>query len=80
MATATARNVDDGDYSVLSENAKRHGRSTSDELRLAIAERARKLKLELQLERMREIRLSTRGKLGPYPDSVTLIRAVRDEE
>ena len=79
MATATARNVDDGDYTVLSENAAAHARSVSDELRLAIAERARKIRTERMLEEMREIRSLTKGKLGPYPDSVALVRAVRDE-
>ena len=80
MATATVRNVDDEDYGVLSAGAKRHGRSTSEELRIAIAEHARRLKVEMQIERMREIRAMSRGLLGPYLDSVALIRAVRDEE
>ncbi len=80
MATATVRNVNDDDYGVVAAGAKRHGRSTSEELRLAISEHARRLKVEMQIERMREIRALSRGLLGPHPDSVTLIRAVRDEE
>ena len=80
MATATVRNVDDEDYGIVTAGAKRHGRSTSEELRLAISEHARKLRVEMQIERMREIRAMSVGKLGPYPDSVAHIRAVRDEE
>ncbi len=80
MATATVRNVDDEDYGIVTAGAKRHGRSTSEELRLAISEHARKLRVEMQIERMREIRALSIGKLGPYPDSVSLIRAIRDEE
>jgi len=80
MATITARKVDDQDYALLSEAAEQHGRSISEELRLLIAEHVRKLRLQKQIERMREIRVSSRGLLGAHTDSVSLIRAVRDEE
>ena len=42
MATITARKVDDRDYVTLSETAGLNGRSISEELRLIIAEHARK--------------------------------------
>ena len=42
MATITARKVDDGDYNTLSEVAGLNGRTISEELRLLIAEHARK--------------------------------------
>ena len=80
MATITARKVDDEDYALLSQAADQHGRSISEELRLLIAEHARKLRLQQQMVRMRDIRASTRGLLGPHVDSVSLVRAVRDEE
>jgi hypothetical protein len=72
--------VDEADYNVLSENAEANGRSVSEELRLAIAERARKIRTEKMIGELRQIRALTKGKLGPYPDSVALVRAVRDEE
>ena len=80
MATATARNVDDKDYAHLSEGAEEAGRSISDELRILITEYARKREVAKSVTRMREIRKQTKGLLGPWPDSVALIRAVRDDE
>ena len=79
MATATARNVDNGDYAHLSEGAEEAGRSISDELRILIADYARKREVAESVVRMREIREQSKGLLGPWPDSVALIRAVRDE-
>ena len=80
MATATVRNVDDKDYAHLSEGADEAGRSISDELRILIADYARKREVAKSVARMREIRELSKGQLGPWPDSVALIRAVRDEE
>lgn len=79
MATATARNVDDKDYAHLGEGAEAAGRSISDELRILIADYARKREVAKSVVRMREIREQSKGLLGPWPDSVALIRAVRDE-
>jgi hypothetical protein len=80
LATATARNVDDKDYAHLSEGAEESGRSISDQLRILIAEYARKREVAKSVARMQEIREQSKGLLGPWPDSVALIRAVRDEE
>jgi hypothetical protein len=80
MATATARNVDDKDYSHLSEGAEEAGRSISDQLRLLIAEYARQREVAKSVARMRDIREKSKGLLGPWPDSVALIRTIRDEE
>lgn len=80
MATATARKVDEAEYRLLTEIAASNDRSVSAELRVLIAERVKKHKLEMTLAEMHAIREMTKGKLGPYPDSVSLIRAVRDKE
>jgi hypothetical protein len=79
MATATARNVDDDDYAILSEMAEQHGRSISEELRLLIAQYADKLRTEKRIADLRQIRARTKGLLGPHSDSVSLVRAVRDD-
>jgi plasmid stability protein len=79
MATATARKVDDDHYRTLAESAARNGRSISAELRDWIAECARKREAEKLMAEMRAIRSQTKDLLGPYPDSVALVRAVRDQ-
>ena len=80
MATVLARNVDDKDYAHLGEGAAENNRSISEELRILIAEYARKREVAKSVARMREIREQSKGMLGPWPDSVALIRAIRDEE
>jgi hypothetical protein len=80
MATATVRNVDDKDYAQLIKGAEESGRSISDQLRILIAEYARKREVAKSIARMREIRESNPIKLAPGEDAVSLIRAVRDEE
>jgi plasmid stability protein len=80
MATVTARNVDDDDYALLSQAAQQHGRSISEELRLLIADYAGKLRTESRIAELRQIRARTKGLLGAHPDSVSLIRTIRDEE
>jgi len=80
MATVTARKVDDADYALLSQEAANHGRSISEEVRLLIADRAEKLRAAKMMAELSEIRLATKGLFGQSPDSVDLIRAIRDEE
>ena len=65
MATATARNVDDKDYAHLSEGAEESGRSISDQLRILIAEYARKREVAKSVARMREISRTIEGSAWP---------------
>ncbi len=76
MATATARNVDDRDYLALVESANEGSRSVSEELRMLIAEHARKRRgkeLVAELKAFREqhpIRL---------PEGMTSLDFLREE-
>lgn len=80
MATATARKVDEDHYKTLTESAYRNGQSISAELRDWISECARKRKAEMTILELRKIREQTKGMFGLNPDSVALVRAIRDEE
>ena len=80
MATITARNVDDGEYAILGEMAQEQGRSISEELRLLIAEHIRRRRGAKRVEELRALREKYRLEMAPGMDSVSLIRAVRDEE
>jgi hypothetical protein len=80
LATATARKVDEDHYKTLTDSAKRNGQSISAELRDWIAEGAQKRKAEKTILELRKIREQTKGMFGPNPDSVALIRAIRDDE
>lgn len=80
MATITARKVDDEHYALLSEAAAANGRSISEELRIMIADRASRLKAEKVIAELREIRGRLQGHRSEFPDSVALVRAIRDEE
>jgi macrodomain Ter protein organizer (MatP/YcbG family) len=76
MATATARNVDDRDYAVLSEMAQENGRSISEELRTLIAEATRRRKVKKVVADMRA--LAQRNPLR-LPDGMTSLDLLREE-
>jgi plasmid stability protein len=78
MATATVRNVDDKDYAALVATANENGRSISDELRMLIAELARKRRVTMLREEMREFRKRNPLKLPDGMTSVDLLRKERD--
>ncbi len=78
MATATARNVDDRDYACLTESAEEHGRSISEELRLAIAEYARRRRSTKLIAELEEFRKRNPLKLPEGMSSLDLLREERD--
>jgi hypothetical protein len=76
MATATVRNVDDKDYAALAATANENGRSISEELRMLIAELARKrrgIELVAELKAMRDSSNWT------LPDGMTSLELLREE-
>ncbi len=76
MATATARNVDDRDYSALIDTANENGHSVSEELRLLIAEHARKRRAKQTVADLKALR----DKIGlTLPDSMTSLDLLREE-
>jgi hypothetical protein len=75
MATATARKVDDRDYDLLVEMAEENGRSISEELRVIIAEAAKKRRLAKTLTEMRAIR----ERSTPLPNGMTSLDLLREE-
>jgi hypothetical protein len=79
MATVTARKVDDGDYAYLNEGALENGRSVSEELRVLIAEYARKRKGAKVVAELKAFREAHPIKMRPGEDAVSLVRAIRDE-
>ena len=79
MPSLTIKDIDPKQYQGLVEDARQNGRSLAAEMRAMIAERDRKREVAKSVARMREIREQSKGLLGPWPDSVALIRAVRDE-
>jgi hypothetical protein len=78
MATALARNVDDNDYAHLGEGAAENNRSISEELRILIAEYARKRRVAKLREEMREFRKRNPLKLPDGMTSLDLLREERD--
>lgn len=76
MATATARNVDDKDYAALVATAHENGRSVSEELRLLIAENARKQRGKELVAELKALR----DKVGlTLPDGMTSLDLLRQE-
>lgn len=78
MATALARNVNDRDYAQLGEGAAENNRSISEELRILIAEYARKrrgAKLAVEMKAFRKKHPIT---LPPGMTSLDLLREERD--
>ncbi len=80
MPSLTIKDIDEKQYRGLVEDARSNGRSLAAEMRAMIAERDRAREVARSVARMRELREQSKGLLGPWPDSVALIRAVRDEE
>ena len=80
MPSLTIKDIDPKQYQGLVEDARQNGRSLAAEMRAMIAERDRKREVSRSVAKMREIREQSRGLLGPWSDSVALIRAIRDEE
>jgi hypothetical protein len=78
MATATARNVDDNDYSIIAASANKNGRSISEEFRLLIASHARKLRAEQTVSALRELREKSNWTLPNGMTSLDLLRGERD--
>ena len=76
MATVTARKVDDRDYAALSEAAEENGRSISEELRLLIAEHARKQRAAKRVAELTALR--DRMSLT-LPDGMTSLDLLREE-
>ncbi len=78
MATATARNVDDRDYAALVATANENGRSVSEELRLLIAENARKRRGKELVSELKALRDSVSLTLPNGMTSLDLLREERD--
>ncbi len=76
MATITARKVDDRDYALLSEAAAENGRSISEELRLLIAEHARKRRAQAAVADLKALR----DRIGlTLPEGMTSLDLLREE-
>ena len=56
MATVTARSVNNDDYAILAQTADEHGRSISEELRLLIADHAKKRRSDRRVAEMKSLR------------------------
>jgi hypothetical protein len=78
VATATARNVDNGDYAALSETAQQNGRSISEELRNLIAEHARKRRAAKTVAELKALRDKSNWTLPGGMTSLDLLREERD--
>jgi hypothetical protein len=78
MATATARNVNDKDYSAIVAGANENGRSVSEELRLLIAEYARKRRGKELVAELKALRDSVGLTLPENMTSLDLLREERD--
>ena len=80
MAIATARNVDDKDYAHLSEGAEslavRSRINSGSDRRVCPQARSG----QVRRQNAGDSREQSKGLLGPWPDSVALIRAIRDKE
>ena len=78
MATATARSVDNDDYAILAQTAEEHGWSISEELRLMIAEHAKKRRRDLRVADMKSLRDRVNLTLPEGMTSLDLLREERD--
>ena len=78
MATVTARKVDNSDYALLAEIAAENGRSISEELRLLIAEHARKRRGRKLRDELAELRRKHPITLPAGMTSFDLLREERD--
>jgi hypothetical protein len=78
MATVTARKVDDQDYAYLNEGAEENGRSVSEELRVLIADYARKRRAKQLVAELKALRDQSDWTLPDGMTSLDLLRAERD--
>jgi hypothetical protein len=78
MATATARKVDDRDYAYLNEGAEENGRSVSEELRVLIADYARKRRAKQLVAELKVLRDQSNWTLPDGMTSLDLLRAERE--
>jgi hypothetical protein len=76
MATATVRNVSDKDYAALVKTANENGTSISDELRILIAEHARKRRGKELVAEMKTLRDKVNLTL---PNGMTSLDLLREE-
>jgi hypothetical protein len=77
MATLTVRRLDDKVYAKLGERAKRNNRSLEAEVRTMLE--AQTFDVDEWITEVRTRRELIRTEHGPMQDSVSLIRAIRDE-
>jgi hypothetical protein len=77
MATLTVRRLDDKVYAKLGERAKRNNRSLEAEVRTMLEAQA--FDVDEWIAEVRTRRELIRTEHGPMQDSVSLIRAIRDE-
>jgi plasmid stability protein len=78
MATLTIRQLDDAVYERLKARARQHNRSLEAEVRVILDERTRG-RIEA-VERLQAFSERMGRETGVLPDSVELIRQMRDEE
>jgi hypothetical protein len=78
MATVTARKVDDQDYALLNQGAEENGRSVSEELRVLIADYARKRRAKQLVGELKTLRDQSGWTLPDGMTSLDLLRAERD--
>lgn len=77
MATLTIRKLDDEVYARLAARAKRNNRSLEAEARATLDERSRDV--GAWIDDLRVFHAETIARHGVLPDSLPLIRAMRDE-
>jgi hypothetical protein len=78
MATVTARKVDDQDYAYLNEGAEENGRSVSEELRVLIADYARKRRAKQLVAELKVLRDQSNWTLPDGMTSLDLLRVERE--
>ena len=80
MASLTVRNIDDTSLAGFAEYAKRKNKSVAAEVRDMISERGKAMEFEKLMARIKARSEAVYATHGPMEDSVSLIRAIRDEE
>ena len=79
MATLTIRKFDDEAYQRLGERAKRNNRSMEAEARDILVRETKEFDIKIWVDDLREFRKDHAIKPRPGEDSVSMIRAIRDE-
>lgn len=80
MASLTVRNIDESSLAGFAEYAKRKNRSVAAEVRNIIVERGEAVEFEKLLARIKNRREVVYSEHGPLEDSVSQVRAVRNEK